>query len=451
MGGDRVNVFARVRPLGSARAESDSEAVRLDGDTTITVDDIEGAIRHLRPEPSESSPRPGSLANRSGHLEIAVRRASDTFVRVGSPGFETTSPVRHRSTQFCMTTPRAKTTLASIPVEAQGLVLDHLAFADVLKATTTDRAGRAALSFVRHVSYIKEANLMPNMLSKLARCVSIDITARSAVVMERLAWVLIQLRHLRKIKVAFPSHADMSSWNRSCDTLARSMDDVSRIEFFRVQGMKQSEPLRSVLLGSQSFRSILLKLPLDCALETSMYGRVPYYVVNTLLSRGANPNQVHHEDGSGWCGLMSVLSKACKYQTVNVVRLLLEQGARSQPEKWDSFQWALMSRGDHNLDVLRLLYDAGLLPWTFPASRIHASFLHYLMDKQARLPISFLSIVKLVLERQPEVVLLSDRQGRTPLSWLVYKSPGDSMSAASTAIAKVLAEAEQDARLRGAP
>ncbi|KAH8094971.1 hypothetical protein JL720_2239 [Aureococcus anophagefferens] len=37
MGGDRVNVFARVRPLGSARAESDSEAVRLDGDTNITA------------------------------------------------------------------------------------------------------------------------------------------------------------------------------------------------------------------------------------------------------------------------------------------------------------------------------------------------------------------------------------------------------------------------------
>ena len=344
----------------------------------------------------------------------------------------------------------AKATLASIPVEARGLVLDHLEFEDVLKATTTDRAGRAALSFVRHVSCIKGANLRPNMLSKCARIETIDITAVSAVVMERLAWVL-QLRHLRGVRIMFVRNADMSSWNRSCDALARSMDDVSRIEFFRVQGMKQSEPLRSVLLGSQSFRSILLKLPLDCALETSMYGRVPYYVVNTLLSRGANPNQVHHEDGSGWCGLMSVLSKACKYQTVNVVRLLLEQGARSQPEKWDSFQWALMSRGDHNLDVLRLLYDAGLLPWTFPASRIHASFLHYLMDKQARLPISFLSIVKLVLERQPEVVLLSDRQGRTPLSWLVYKSPGDSMSAASTAIAKVLAEAEQDARLRGAP
>ena len=446
MGGDRVNVFARVRPLGSARAESDSEAVRLDGDTTITVDDIEGAIRHLRPEPSESSPRPGSLANRSGHLEIAVRRASDTFVRVGSPGFETTSPVRHRSTQFCMTTPRAKTTLASIPVEAQGLVLDHLAFADVLKATTTDRAGRAALSFVRHVSYIKEANLMPNMLSKLARCVSIDITARSAVVMERLAWVLIQLRHLRKIKVAFPSHADMSSWNRSCDTLARSMDDVSRIEFFQ---MKQSEPLRPVFLQTESFHSILFKLPLDCALETSMYGRVPYDVVNTLLSRGANPNHIHHLDV---VDETSVLSKACKFQTVSVVRLLLEKGARSQLETYDSFRWTLMRKADH-LDVLRLLYDAGLLPWT-PATSKNASFLHWLLfihsHRKYQSVGSFLPIVKLVVERQPELVLLSDRKGRTPLSLLVETLPEDGMSAESTAIAKVLAAAEQDARLRGA-
>ena len=333
----------------------------------------------------------------------------------------------------------AKPTLASIPLEARALVLDHLKFNDVLKATTTDRAGRAALSFVRHVSYIKEANLMPNMLSKLARIETIDITAGSAVVMERLAWVLIQLRHLRGIKVVFPQNADMSSWNRSCDALARSMDDVSRIEFFRVQGMKQSEPLCSVLLGTVSFRSILFKLPLDCALETSMYGRVPYYVVNTLLSRGANPNLIAPLDCRSRVKI-SMLSEACKYQTVSVVRLLLEQGARSQPEKWDCFQWALMRRGDHQIDVLRLLYDAGLLPWTFPASLIHASFLHYLMDKHASpkfkhlLPISFLSIVKIVLERQPELVLLSDRQGRTPLSWLVYKSPPtpeDGMSAAS--------------------
>jgi len=352
---------------------------------------------------------------------------------------------------------QTKPTIASLPLALRGLVLDHLEFYDVLQATTTDRAGREALRSIERACGIKEANLMPNMLSKLALCRSITIYAKSAVVMERLAWVLRDLRQLREVKISFYANADMSSWNRSCDALARSMDDVSRIEFFRVQGMKQSEPLSSVLLGTASFRSILFKLPLDCALETSMYGRVPYYVVNTLLSRGANPNQVHHEDGSGWCGLMSVLSKACRYQPVNVVRLLLEQGARSQPEKWVCFQWALMRRGDHHLDVLRLLYDAGLLPWTFPASRIHASFLHYLMDKHAShkfkhlLPISFLSIVKLVLERQPELVLLSDRQGRTPLSWLVYKSPEDGMSAASTAIAKVLAEAEQDARLRGAP
>lgn len=353
----------------------------------------------------------------------------------------------------------AKTTLASLPLALRGLVLDHLEFTDVLKATTTDRAGRAALSFVRHVSYIKAAILMPNMLSKLARCEAIVIDADCAVVMERLAWVLIQLRRLRGVRVVFLPNADMSSWNRSCAALARSMDDVSRIEFFCVRKMKQPSALDPVLLGSESFRSILFKLPLDCALETSMYGRVPYDVVSNLLTRGANPNRVcdNHLDTFSQQSL-SMLSKACNLQQVSVIRLLLQNGARSQPESYDCFQWTLMRRADH-LDVLRVLYDAGLLPWTFPSdgSLIHASFLHYLTTLIHKFkhipPTSFLPIVKLVLERQPELVLLSDRQGRTPLSLLVETLPVDGQSAESTAllaIAKVLAKAEQDARLRGA-
>ena len=42
--GDRVNVFARIRPMGSARAESDCEAVKVESETKVSVDDIEGAI-----------------------------------------------------------------------------------------------------------------------------------------------------------------------------------------------------------------------------------------------------------------------------------------------------------------------------------------------------------------------------------------------------------------------
>ena len=356
----------------------------------------------------------------------------------------------------------AAKTLASIP-EARGLVLDHLEFEDVLKATTTDRAGRAALSFVRHVSDIKAAILMPNMLSKLARCEAISIRATSAVVMERLAWVL-QLRHLRGVRVAFVPNADMSSWNRSCDALARSMDDVSRIEFFRVQGMRQSKPLGPALLGSESFRSILFKLPLDCALETSMYGQVPYDVVNSLLTRGANPNRFCHSHLDMFSQFrLSMLSKACQLQQVSVIRLLLEKGARSQALRFDSFHWTLVrvirdnAAADH-LDVLRLLYDAGFLSWTNLSDG--GGLLHYLVSAlmgklSSKLkPAQFLPIVELVLERQPELATISDVTGRTPLTMLIENARTGGLgrttggfSKEAVAILKVLAEAERAARI----
>jgi hypothetical protein len=129
---------------------------------------------------------------------------------------------------------------------------------------------------------------------------------------------------------------------------------------------------------------------------------------------------------------------------------LLEKGARSQLETYDSFRWTLMRKADH-LDVLRLLYDAGLLPST-PATRKIGSFLHWLLfihrQRKYQSVGSFLPIVKLVVERQPELVLLSDRQGRTPLSLLLHESPVS--SPALLELAKVLAEAERVARVRGA-
>tara|TARA_B100000475_G_scaffold80707_1_gene58244 strand:+ start:172 stop:1254 length:1083 start_codon:yes stop_codon:yes gene_type:complete len=358
----------------------------------------------------------------------------------------------------------AKTTLESIPIEARGLVLDHLAFIDVLKATTTDRAGRAALSFVRHVSYIKDTNLMPNMLSKLARCESIDIRAGSAVVMERLAWVLRDLRNLRGVRIMFVRDADMSSWSRSCDSLARSMDDVSRIDFFRVKGIKQGVPLDPVLLGSESFCSILFKLPLDCALETSMYGQVPYDVVNSLLTRGANPNRFCHSHLDMFSQFrLSMLSKACQLQQVSVIRLLLEKGARSQALRFDSFHWTLVrvirdnAAADH-LDVLRLLYDAGFLSWTNLSDG--GGLLHYLVSAlmgklSSKLkPAQFLPIVELVLERQPELATISDVTGRTPLTMLIENARTGGLgrttggfSKEAVAILKVLAEAERAARI----
>ena len=286
------------------------------------------------------------------------------------------------------------------------------------------------------------------MLSKLARCESIDIMARSAVVMERLAWVLRDLRHLREVKVSFYANADMSSWSRSCGALARSMDDVSRIEVFHLR-MYNSETLSLAYLGAESFHSILFRLPLNCALDAAMNGRVPYDAVNALLSRGANPNHVAFLISHGT--QRSMLSKACLYQTVNVVQLLLEQGACSQPESFDCFQWTLLRKADH-LDVLRLLYDAGLPP-SFslgrePGDTALPSYLHYLITVHRRFPQHLESIVELVLERKPELVLLSDNEGNTPLSLLLNSVPVGGLSAESMAVAKLLAEYERDERHR---
>ena len=348
----------------------------------------------------------------------------------------------------------AKPTLASIPLEARALVLDHLKFNDVLKATTTDRAGREALRSIKRAYGIKEAILLPNMLSKLARCESIDIMARSAVVMERLAWVLIQLRHLRGIKVVFPPNADMSSWNRSCDALARSMDDVSRIDFFRVkQGIKTLTP---ILLSSESFRSVLLKLPSDCALDTALHGRVPYDVVNSLLTRGANPNRVSRNHLETFGGkALSMLSKACKLQSVSVIRLLLQNGARlRQPEDFDSFHWTILrdnAAADH-IDIFRILYDAGLLSWTertsgggllhYFVSALIGTSTHHLTTEQ------FLPLVRLVLERQPDLAISSDSWGRTPLTLLIQLAPTRGFSKETILLAKVLAEAERAGRMQ---
>ena len=221
--------------------------------------------------------------------------------------------------------------------------------------------------------------------------------------------------------------------------------------------MHNSQTLNPAYLGAESFHAILFRLPLNSALEAAMHGQVPHDVVNTLLSRGANPRHVALLSSNGPLQHRSMLSKACKYQTVNVVQLLLEQGARSQPESYDSFHWTLMrnnAAADH-IDIFRLLYDAGLLSWTkkTDGGRLLHCLVSALMGKlNSKLKSGqFLPIVKLVLERQPELVLLSDIKGRTPLTLLIERAPTSGFSKEAVAILKVLAKAEQDARLRGAP
>ena len=44
MSGDRVRVYARLRPLGASREEFGGAAVRCSGESSVAVDDLEGAV-----------------------------------------------------------------------------------------------------------------------------------------------------------------------------------------------------------------------------------------------------------------------------------------------------------------------------------------------------------------------------------------------------------------------
>ena len=358
-----------------------------------------------------------------------------------------------------------------LPPALHGLILDHLGFRNILQATTTDRAARAALGHVRNVHAVGQKGFTPNLVAQLSRCESIAIAANSAVVLEKLAWALPSLPHLQKVLVNFMPGADMSSWHQTCETLARSMEDVTRIAYFCVASTRRKAangplvycPLDPVLLADEAYHRLLFRLPLDCALLAATTGLVPYAVVEKLLTRGANPNHDYSISGNEY---ISCLSDACAYQSFVVIRLLLERGARNddlgqtraQRQRAECFHSAFARTTPARLqgsivDVLRLLYGAGLQS----RRRGSAGLLHSVVramrfDKPVDGVDGPLEVIKLIVERQPGLVTLSDHRGDTPLAALLRRQPMDAeMPKGVVKIAKLLALCESDARSQATP
>ena len=207
----------------------------------------------------------------------------------------------------------------------RGTVFDHLMFVDVLRATATDRASRAALGCVEEVNWIKAASLScASIVSKLTACKYMRIHANSSSDLTHLVLPLTVMKDLRHLRFTLVN-ADMSTWTEDCDRLVRTgaLRQARSLTQFKVgRASSRTEiirPLHENELRCAAFKSLLLQLPLDCALRASCNGAVPAAVCRELIARGANVNSVVND--------LSVLKVAVGAQRIAVIRALLEAGA----------------------------------------------------------------------------------------------------------------------------
>ena len=160
-------------------------------------------------------------------------------------------------------------------------------------------------------------------------------------------------------------NADMSTWAEDCDRLVRTgalRQARSLVQFKVARASSRTEIIRALdenELRHAAYKSLLLQLPLDCALRASVYGQVPAAVCRELIARGANVNSVVKE----W----SVLRMAVDAQRIAVIRALLEAGAdpNYMPDNVDFTILAdamfreEMSTGEAAADVVMLLLEFG--------------------------------------------------------------------------------------------
>ena len=360
--------------------------------------------------------------------------------------------------------------MRSLAPDLQGLVLDHLVFLDVLSATTVDRKGRSALAHLHDVNGIRSGVLaLPKMVAKLSRCETLVIVARSADVMASLAWVLTAVRNLRQVSIIFMANANMESWHRSCETLARSTDaqDLMRVESFLIRHNDRTKIL-STHLEDEAFHELIFRLPLDCALNTAVSCLLPHDVVGKLLARGANPNRPRGSPSRrNAATMLSMLSVACISGQPDVVQLLLEHGARDlNPDhlSHDCFAFTLLpfaraiptmprSTWPNATQVLQMLYDAGL-----KTKLTDWSFLHFALKvvlgalaKRPNKSQDILPCIKLIAQREPELACAINKHHETPLQYLLRMAPDqENIQGLVLTMARLLAKCEREVRAREA-
>ena len=322
--------------------------------------------------------------------------------------------------------------MRGLPAAIRGLVLDHLAFKDVLSATTTDSGGRAALSFLSYVSLVNgHVMIQPGMVNKLDKCEHLIVRLDHTEEMGQLTLAFQIMRHLRAVTISFTSSADLNhvSWRKSCADLARSAE-LGRFREFNVY--YRGSFISGDEFNLENFTSILFRLPPDCALATAL--GCPRIVPSTIF------DLLRRVDGKllnarwripfprRWLSeLICPLERACAKQRIEVIRVLLEAGARVPKfNEVDAFLWALGRKEPENpsenssLDVIRLLYDFGLTSASRTFGEEKFNLLHYLVCSLTEhlSHDSILAMAELICTREPELLTQVCREGFTPLALL---------------------------------
>ena len=356
----------------------------------------------------------------------------------------------------------ARAAMRHLDAHLRGRILDCLEFDEVLMATATDRAARAALSCVQEVYGITPHALScVGIVSQLTRCRALYVCcAGSAEDLRSLSWPLHIMKDLREFSMNFDDDADMTEWASECDRLVRSgaLRQLKTLEAFLVGVYDSDDDLQSLdvsCVECAAFKSLLSQLPLDCALRTAVSALVPVAWVSELLARGANPKSVVNE--------RCVLKAACQRQRLDVIRMLLEagvdpnfHGSRKDRKNTSPLCGAIYRKVNRaygsRLDVVKLLLEFGADPG-YALDSDGITLLHFIAYNSQKHPWpDVLELVKELLDRDEALAsALWGKRGQTPLNVMLndfnmQPSNEDKIDPAFFDVLRALSKAEADSR-----
>ena len=258
---------------------------------------------------------------------------------------------------------------------------------------------------------------------------------------------LAMMRDLQQVTIEFDEGADTTSFAPSCDLLVRSGALRTAPNLRRFMLLMRSddggEPLEEEHLRSHAFKQLLDQMSPGCALRAAVFGRVPASWVSEFLSKGADPN-----DNPDPAVFDHIIHEACEYQSIDVMRLLVDAGA--DPHCLNHTNQSLLHRSARRrksgevVDVLRYLLDLGVnarqveleLGWTV---------LHFLVCNKEIDRDEMLESVELLLSHDPSLASIPNKEGFTAHTFELCEGY-DKIEAGHLAVLRVLAEAEAEQR-----